>query len=68
MAIIPPERMAQVQQAAPFWLSLGTLPIALFAMVHGGWAVFLMPLYTWGLYSLLDVIFGESAGCRGRKS
>lgn len=61
MPVISPERMASFRQAAPFWLSLGTLPIALFAMAHGGWAVFLMPLYTWGLYSFLDMVFGESA-------
>ena len=60
MSIIPPEQMASFKQAAPFWLSLGTLPIALFGMAHGGWAVLLMPLYTWGLYSFLDLVLGEN--------
>lgn len=58
--IIPPGQMASFKRAAPFWLSLGTLPIALFSVAHGGWAVCLMPLYTWGLYSFLDLVLGES--------
>ncbi len=58
MATIPPAEVARLQNALPFWLSLGTLPMALMGMAWGGWAVFLMPLYTWGLYSLLDTILG----------
>ena len=60
MSVISPARMASLKQVAPFWLSLGTLPVALFGMAHGGWAVVLMPLYTWGLYSFLDAVFGEN--------
>ncbi|MCW1918998.1 alkane 1-monooxygenase [Rhodobacter sp. KR11] len=60
MSVISAEQMASLKQVAPFWLSLGTLPVALFGMAHGGWAVGLMPLYTWGLYSFLDLVFGEN--------
>ena len=56
--LIAPAEVARLQNALPFWLSLGTLPMALLGMAWGGWAVFLMPLYTWGLYALLDALLG----------
>jgi len=58
MAVIPPDQVARLQNALPFWLSLGTIPMALLGMAWGGWAVLLMPLYTWGLYSILDALLG----------
>ncbi len=58
MAVIAPQDVARLQNALPFWLSLGTIPMALLGMAWGGWAVFLMPLYTWGLYALLDALLG----------
>ena len=58
MTTIAPQQVARLQNALPFWLSLGTLPLALYGMAKGGWAVFLMPLYTWGLYALLDALLG----------
>ncbi|MEO8241564.1 MAG: alkane 1-monooxygenase [bacterium] len=58
MAVIPQAEVVRLQNALPFWLSLGTLPMALLGMAWGGWAVFLLPLYTWGLYALLDAILG----------
>ena len=44
--------------ALPFWVSLGMVPVAVLGMVIGGWAVALLPLYSWGLFSLLDAIGG----------
>ena len=58
MAVIAPAEVARLQNALPFWLSLGAVPMALLGMAWGGWAVFLMPLYTWGLYALLDALLG----------
>ena len=58
MAVIAPDQVARLQNALPFWLSLGTVPMALLGMAWGGWAVFLMPLYTWGFYAVLDAILG----------
>ena len=60
MATIPPAEVARLKNALPFWLSLGTLPMAALGMAWGGWAVFLMPLYTWGLYTILDAILGQN--------
>src|SRR5947208_2001401 len=53
MTKVPAAETASLKNALPFWLSLGTVPMALMGMTWGGWAVFLMPLYTWGLYLLL---------------
>ena len=58
MTTIAPSDVARLQNALPFWLSLGTVPMALIGMAVGGWTVFLMPLYTWGLYALLDTLQG----------
>lgn len=58
MALIPAETFRKLESALPFWLSLGTVPMALIGMANGGWTVFLMPLYTWGLYAFLDAILG----------
>jgi alkane 1-monooxygenase len=58
MSLISPDELARLKNALPFWLSLGTVPMALLGATWGGWAVFLMPLYTWGLYALLDALLG----------
>ena len=58
MTTLAPSDVARLQNALPFWLSLGTVPMALIGMAVGGWTVFLMPLYTWGLYALLDTLLG----------
>lgn len=53
----PPARLTD---ALPFWLSLGTIPLALLALGVGGWTVLLLPVYTWGLFSLLDAVLGQN--------
>lgn len=45
-------------KALPFWMSLLTVPIAIFGAVHGGWAVFLLPMVCWYFFSILDAITG----------
>ncbi|NUB46333.1 alkane 1-monooxygenase [Fertoebacter nigrum] len=47
-----------LRNALPFWLSLGTVPLAVVGAVHGGWTVFLLPLFTWVLFDVLDLIVG----------
>lgn len=44
--------------ALPFWLSLVMIPLALAGAVHGGWTVFLLPVYGWIVTSILDAIAG----------
>jgi len=52
---------ARLRDALPFWLSLGTVPLALLALGLGGWTVLLLPLYTWALFTLLDALTGRNA-------
>ncbi len=47
---------SRLRDALPFWLSLGTIPLALIALGTGGWTVLLLPIYTWALFSLLDAL------------
>lgn len=44
--------------ALPFWLSLGTVPIALMGAAWGGLWVLALPLYTWVLFTFLDALTG----------
>jgi alkane 1-monooxygenase len=50
--------MSPLPNALPFWLSLGLPPLAILAMTQGGWTIALLPLATWGLFSLLDALTG----------
>ncbi|MCU0901991.1 MAG: alkane 1-monooxygenase [Cypionkella sp.] len=58
MTILTPDDLAKPSQALPFWLSLGTIPVAFLSIGLGGIFVLLMPLYSWGLFSLLDALTG----------
>jgi alkane 1-monooxygenase len=58
MSRIAPETLRRPAAALPFWLSLGTVPVALAGALLGGLWVLLMPLYTWGLFAALDAILG----------
>ncbi len=44
--------------ALPFWLSLALVPVAVVGMFVGSWTVILLPLLSWGLFSLLDAFIG----------
>jgi alkane 1-monooxygenase len=50
--------MTPVPHALPFWLSLALPPLAILAMLQGGWTIALIPLSTWFLFSLLDALAG----------
>ena len=58
MSVIPANQVARFQSAIPFWMSLLLVPVAWFSAVTGGWAVILLPLCTWYLFSLLDALLG----------
>ncbi|MFO8126264.1 alkane 1-monooxygenase [Yoonia sp.] len=49
-----------VLNALPFWLSLGLVPLAVFAALQGGWAIALLPLSTWYLFTGLDYAVGKN--------
>src|SRR5690606_1884447 len=46
--------------ALPFWLSLGTVPMACLGMAFGGIWVLALPLYCWTLFSILDAVTGRN--------
>lgn len=46
--------------ALPFWLSLTLIPVILTAAFLGGWWLAVIPVYTWGLFSLLDGLLGAN--------
>ena len=48
----------KLRNALPFWLSLGLVPLALWGVTQGGWAVILMPIYAWALVTVLDLLLG----------
>ncbi|MGB3314675.1 MAG: alkane 1-monooxygenase [Albidovulum sp.] len=45
--------------AAPFWLSLILVPLAVIGAAEGGWTVWLLPVYGWIVTSILDAIAGH---------
>ena len=45
-------------RALPFSLSLGLIPLVIFGAANGGWALILVPVCTWYLFSILDAITG----------
>ncbi|MFT6424991.1 MAG: alkane 1-monooxygenase [Celeribacter sp.] len=48
----------RARNALPFWLSLGVVPLLSIGALHGGWTTFLVPLYAWYLFSILDRLLG----------
>lgn len=58
MTHIPSAEVARLRNALPFWLSLGMVPLAIAGAAWGGWAVILLPIYSWGLFSVLDALAG----------
>ncbi len=48
----------RLEYVLPFWLSLTLIPIAMFGAATGGWATALLPVYAWGVFSLLDALTG----------
>lgn len=48
----------RLRNALPFWISLLLLPVAWVAATVGGWAVLLLPLFGWGMVTVLDIAGG----------
>lgn len=56
--MIPADQVAKLNNALPFWMSLGMIPLAVVGAVYGGWSALLLPLYGWGLSTILDALTG----------
>lgn len=52
------DEVRKLHHALPFWMSLGLIPVAITGALMGGWTVALLPLCSWGLFSVLDAITG----------
>lgn len=53
-------KIARLTTALPFWLSLALVPLAVFAAIYGGWAIALLPISTWYLFTGLDYVVGKN--------
>ncbi|EPX77785.1 alkane 1-monooxygenase [Litoreibacter arenae] len=58
MATLSSSEVSKFSAAVPFWLSLLMIPLALIGATQGGWWLVLLPLYGWGMFSVLDAIIG----------
>ena len=47
-------------RALPFWASLGMVPLSVIGAYYGGLTVLLTPIATWGLFSVLDALIGQT--------
>lgn len=54
------EEIRRPGRALPFWVSLGTLPLAAIEARFGGWSLILLPTYAWWSVTLLDQILGRN--------
>ncbi|TFL18421.1 alkane 1-monooxygenase [Jannaschia formosa] len=59
---LPDQTIRNPLRALPFWISLTLVPIVWAAALLGGWWVLIVPLYSWGAYSLLDALAGLEEG------
>ncbi len=50
--------IARLSRAAPFWMSILTVPLAVLTITQGGWWLISLPLFAWGLFTLLDALSG----------
>ena len=58
MTFVPTPSIAKLTSALPFCLSILLIPIAIFSATVGGWAVLLLPVCTWYLFSIVDLFAG----------
>lgn len=53
-----PARIDRLRDAAPFWLSFLTVPLAVAGALKGGPWLAALPLYAWWMFTLLDALTG----------
>ncbi|MEJ6403178.1 alkane 1-monooxygenase [Yoonia sp. 2307UL14-13] len=58
MTAIPGNAKLGGMAAAPYWLSLALVPLAVFVAMQGGWTILLLPISTWYLFAGLDYVVG----------
>jgi len=58
-ATFTPEDLARPTRALPFWISYLLPLLAWYVAVTGGWSVLLLPIVTWALFSVMDMVVGR---------
>lgn len=58
-ATLTPEDLARPTRALPFWISYLLPLLAWYVAVTGGWSVLLLPIVTWALFSVMDMVVGR---------
>ncbi|TDT73069.1 alkane 1-monooxygenase [Litoreibacter halocynthiae] len=58
MTTLTTTEVSKFSAAVPFWLSLLMIPLGLIGASQGGWWLVLLPIYGWGMFSILDAIIG----------
>jgi alkane 1-monooxygenase len=53
-----PADIRRLTAALPFWISLCLVPLAWISALLGGWWVLLLPLFGWGMVTVLDIAGG----------
>ena len=53
------ETARNLPAALPFWMSIGLVPLAAWAVVKGGWWWLILPGYAWYLTTGLDALLGR---------
>ena len=62
MSYTEPARVSRLTAALPFWLSLSSVPLAALGAWYGGAFAFLLPIWAWGAFSVLDAALGSDGG------
>ena len=58
--MVPAAGHGVLRDALPFWLSLLLVPVAVTGVLVGGWTSILLPLCSWGLFTVLDLLTGKN--------
>ncbi|SFR16486.1 alkane 1-monooxygenase [Poseidonocella sedimentorum] len=58
--MVPAQQLRRFRNALPFWMSFALVPLALIEARYGGWTLVLLPLMTWYLFTLLDMLTGQN--------
>jgi alkane 1-monooxygenase len=58
MTTLDPAEVSRFSSAAPFAMSLTLIPLLILAASQGGWWIALVPLYGWGMFSIIDSFVG----------
>ncbi len=59
--MIPRKELTRWRRILPFGLSFVTLPLIWIGVAQGGWTTWLLPIYGWWVFPVLDWLMGRSA-------